>query len=103
MPRRRVELPTTAKLDEAYQDLSREAFAVWLRMAVDPKSVLEHSGVNNLAVRYRYKRRGFFDILRQLRNKGYVRFSTPPRGDPVSVYIVRRPMLVGVDHFVKLS
>lgn len=103
MPKRSVDLPTVARIDEAYCDLTREAFAVWVRMSVDSKKVLEHSGVATLAERYRYKRRGFFDILRQLRNKGYVRFNTPPRGEIVSVFIERRPLLVGADHFVKLS
>jgi len=103
VPQKSVEMPSTAKLDDAYEELTRAAFAVWLRMSADSTVVLQHSGVHNLAKRYGYARRGFFEVLRQLRNKGYVRYNTPPRGESISVTIARRPLLVGVDQFVKLS
>ena len=103
MAKRPVELDDAVRIDEAYDDLTREAFAVWIRMMVDGDVVLHVFGITALALRYNYKKRQFSTILRQLRNKGYVRFATPPRGKPAVIKIAKRPLLVGYNRFVKLS
>lgn len=90
-------------LADAYQDLTREAFAVWVRMMVEPETVLEGTGINKLSKTFQYGRRSFWTILQQLRNKGYIRFATPAPGSPAAIHITKRPMLVGRDHFLKLS
>jgi len=90
------------RLDEAYDALTREAYAVWVRMMLVPSSSLEGAGLAGLARVFRYKERGFREVLRELRNKGYLRVVTPPRpGQKAAIEIVKKPVLVGADRFVR--
>lgn len=102
--RRAADAPAAVKLDAAYDDLTRQAFAVWVRMMVEPESALNGLGVEGLARKFSYKQRAFFEVLRQLRDKGYIRIVSAARpGKPAAILIAKRPLLVGRDHFVKLS
>jgi hypothetical protein len=70
---------------------------------VEPERVLQ-GGVTKLGEKLGYKRRGFYHMLQELRNKGYVRVISHANPHEVSkVIIQRRAMLVGRDHFIKLS
>lgn len=92
-----------ARLDVAYDNLSRQAFAVWLRMAVEPQKSLASDGIAALAKRFRYQRRSFAKVLQQLRNAGFIRYTTPAEvGERASIQIVKKPVLVGTNQFVKL-
>ncbi|GAG41452.1 unnamed protein product, partial [marine sediment metagenome] len=100
----KMSTPEAATIEVGYQALTREAFAVWIRLMVEPENVLESAGLARLAERFNYRERAFKEILRQLRNKGYVRIESPPRpGVPAKLFIQRRVLLVGRDHFIRLS
>lgn len=94
---------SAVKIADAYAELSKEAFSVWIRMAVESDRILA-GGLGRMAETFGYRERGFREILRQLRNAGYIRITTPPHGGiPAPLHISRRPLLVGHDRFVKLS
>lgn len=97
------EPPEGVRLGDAYADLTREAFAVWIRLSIEDEHTLREMGVGKMALVLKYKKRGFYDILCQLRNKGYVRYRTPKLGERGRVHLSKRPMLVGYDQFLKLS
>lgn len=101
--KRLVEVQDAVKLEEAYNDLTREAFAVWIRLMVEPDHVLERAGMWKIAEKCNYGKRQFSNILRQLRNKGYLRYRSTSPGVPVKLHVAKRPMLIGFDRFVKLS
>lgn len=101
MPKGREREWAPVRIADAYQELSKEGFAVWILMAVTSAKVLE-SGLGKMASEFGYKERGFRKVLSELRNKGYVRYVTRTRL-PVPLQIARRPLLAGHDRFVKLS
>lgn len=92
------------RLEVAYDLLTRQAYAVWVRMMVEPEAVLERSGMEQLAERFRYRQRAFYNVVQELRDKGFIRVISPPRlGEPSAVILSKRALLVGRDHFIKLS
>ena len=91
------------RLDEAYDDLTREAYAVWIRLQIVPDHELRRFGLIHLAEKFRYRQRQFGTVMRQLRNKGYVRYQAGLPGVPANIQITKRPLLVGFDRFIKLT
>lgn len=87
---------------DAYNELSRTAFALWIRMCVHPTHELEKLGMYKLAKKFGYTRRTFYEQVQVLRNAGYVRYATT-HGRAAQIRIAKRPMLIGVDQFIKLS
>jgi MarR-like DNA-binding transcriptional regulator SgrR of sgrS sRNA len=72
-------------------------------MAVEPPYRLREEGITKLAQRFKYQRRSFAKVLQQLRNAGYIRYSTPADvGKRAEIELARRPLLIGNDAFVKL-
>lgn len=95
--------PEGVTIQEGYTELTKPAFAVWIRLMIEPERILE-GGVERLGRALGYRRRGFFQVMQELRNKGYVRvIAGPCPRIPSMVKIQRRAMLVGRDHFIKLS
>lgn len=91
------------RIADAYADLPREAFAVWIRLSVmAPKNF--SLGYRKLCSRFGYERHRFAEVIQKLQFKGYVRIERDesPFGR-CTIHIVRRPMLVGADFFLKLS
>lgn len=87
---------------DAYDQLPRITFAVWIRLAVVPQHELETLGIHKLATKLGYSWMPFYNQVQVLRNSGYLRYVY--RGSKTAqIYLVKRPMLIGVDQFIKLS
>jgi transposase len=87
---------------EAYDQLSRTAFALWIRLAVHPAHELETLGMYKLAKKFGYSRRTFYDQIQILRNSGYLRYVSQ-HGRVAKIRLTKKPLLIGVDQFIKLS
>lgn len=87
----------------AYDELSQEAFAVWIRLMVTTEEELR-AGRGSVARLVGYSEGRSNEILRELKNKGYVEFNKGDHpGLPTEIIITRRPIVSGRNRFVKLS
>lgn len=94
---------SSASIEEAYNDLSRNAFAIWIRLMVTPERELE-AGRKALARSFGCSVSAFNRTIRELKLKGYVDLVPQAKaGEPSTIVISKRARLVGRDHFVKLS
>ena len=92
-----------ATIEEAFKELSRRAFAVWIRMMVTPPDKLR--GLARMSKMLGCSSRNLRTVLTELRFKNFielVRLKEGRRGF-LEVKLTRRAMLVGADHFIKLS
>ncbi len=90
-----------ATIEEAYEELTQVAFAVWIRLQVaEPKQLVGRSKIAK-AIGYSVARSD--EILRELKLKGYVKMM--PRGNGRASYLVlhRVPILSGPSGFITLS
>lgn len=91
------------KLDKAYQELTRDAFAVWIRMMIIPEIELKTLGIKKLAKIFKYSRPGLYSILKELQNGGYIRIESAQKtGYTTKIYIERKAMILGGNHFIRL-
>jgi hypothetical protein len=88
-------------IDHAWRDLSRNAFAVWIRLMLEPRRSLS-LGIKPLARRLAVDHKQLSSYLKELRNKGYLRIIKGAHPSPASIVIVRRAMLVGLTQFITL-
>lgn len=93
---------TGITIAEAYDQLPRTAFALWIRMAVHPTHELETLGMYKLSKKFGYTRRPFYDQIQVLRNCGYLRYASE-HGRVANIRLTKKPLLIGVDQFIKLS
>lgn len=90
-------------IEKAYEELSQEAFAVFMRMMVAKPSQLE-KGRNKLAIIFGYSEGRCNVILRELRNKGYIALIKGPYpGTPTKLKLAKRIILSGPTNFIRLS
>ena len=93
----------TASINDAYAELSKAAFAIWIRLMTETNpahlqtkeraaKVLGYSSVNSC------KR-----VLEELVEEGYIEFRNDSKGSGCRLVLVKRALLVGRDHFVRLS
>jgi hypothetical protein len=72
-------------------------------MMLVPAVTLERAGVSGLASTFKYSDSGFYEIIQELQNKGYISTKSPNKpGDVTRIKLVRRAMLIGQDHFIRL-
>ncbi len=79
-------------LAEAYEQLTRAAFAVWIRMSVAERSELR-MGRGKLSRLLGYSRRQGDEVLRELERKGFVAFIPHGPWRRTIVVVVRKPLL----------
>lgn len=91
-----------ATILEASEDLSVYAFKAWIRLmlVLNPDEVL---GIRKIQVAIGYSRKRTFEILHELRRKGYIEWKAEKKGVAIQLVVLRRAMLVGRDNFIKLS
>lgn len=90
-------------IEKAYEELSQEAFAVFMRMMVTKPSQLK-KGRNKLAILLGYSEGRCNVILRELKNKGYITLIKGPYpGTPTTLKLAKRVILSGPSNFIKLS
>lgn len=88
-------------LIDAYNALSQEAFAVWMRLHVAAEDQLKHRGKVAQMIGYSEGRSN--EILRELRFAGYVSCTPGERpGMPTTVILERRCKIPGKTQFVRL-
>lgn len=99
----RPEHDKPATIHEAYDELSQEAFAVWIRLTMATQHQLD-SGRQKVAKILHYSEGRSNTVLRELRNKGYIRLMKGERiGTPTRIEFRRCPLISGRNRFVKLS
>lgn len=91
----------SAGIDEAYRELTRQAFAVWVRLMTIPHEELE-KGQTNLARILGFKFPQKIAPVKELARKGYIK--TIKNGcRPMKIVIIKRLVLKGDDHVIKLG
>jgi predicted transcriptional regulator len=92
--------PTIA---QAYDELSREAFSVWMRLMVMSNNELQ-IGKKNLSKVCNYSLNRFYSIMKELYNKGYVAYVKHKRlGTKHIILLKKRALISGRNSFVILS
>jgi hypothetical protein len=89
-------------LIEAYEELSRPAFAIWIRMAVAEHDDLR-AGRTKLTALLGYSRRQGNELLKELERKGFVTFLPGGRWRKTIVVIARRPLLAAGNFFTRFA
>lgn len=92
-----------ATIIEAYNELSQEAFAIWMRLLVATDTQLRQ-GRKSISSLVGYSEGRSNAILRELKLKGYIRFV---RGDlpgiPTQIEIVRKALISGPAKVIRLG
>jgi len=103
MARRRWPLddePVT--VEEAYEDLTHHAFAVWIRLLAHPKKEIFNR--KKISTMLDYSRQRCNEVLRELYHKSYIHIEPPTKpGQPSKITIVKRCKIVGPTQFLTLS
>lgn len=88
-------------LEEAYKDLSRQTFAVWVRLmvATDEERKL---GRKRLAKLLGYGSQRGGEVFRELKRLGYVEW-IPYVGRPSELVVLRRAKIRARTHFVRVN
>lgn len=89
-------------LAEAYDQLTRGAFAIWIRMAVAERRELR-VGRAKLSLMLGYSRRQGDELLRELERKGFVAFIPHGPWRRTVVVLVRRPLLERGHSFTRFA
>lgn len=90
-------------IEKGYEELSHSAFSVWIRLMMVNDDKLK-SGRLRMAKLLGYSDSRSDCVLRELKNKGYLRLIPGPRnGTPTVVEIRRRASISGRNRFLKLS
>lgn len=89
-------------LADAYEELTRAAFAIWIRMSVAGRGELR-MGRGKLSRMLGYSRRQGDELLRELERKGFVGFIPHGPYRRTVVVILRRPLLEHGHGFARFS
>lgn len=89
-----------SSIADAYDALSRHAFAVWMRLAVASSLELK-GGRTGMADVIGYSGRRANEVLLELERKGFVSFIVNGVYRPTEIVIERRPMICRGDRFVR--
>jgi hypothetical protein len=89
-------------LAEAYDQLTRGAFAIWIRMAVAERRELR-VGRAKLSLMLGYSRRQGDELLRELERKGFVAFLPHGPWRRTVVVLTRRPLLERGHSFTRFA
>lgn len=85
---------------DGYAELTRSAFAVWVRLAVAEDEQL-HAGRGELAKVLGYSRRQCNQLLRELELKGFIAPISDGPWQRTTVVLLRRPMISRGDRFMR--
>lgn len=88
-------------IEEAYNELSRSAFATWLRLHMLSENELK-VGMTKLAKSLGYKYRGFYDVTNELRRKGYIDIEFGKSFKPSAVKLQYRCLISGFHRFITI-
>lgn len=89
-----------ADIGDAYNELSRSAFAVWIKLSVVSDEDL-HGGRQHLSGLCGYSERRFNEVLLELERSGYITFLPNGPYQPTTISISRKPLLKQGDKFTR--
>lgn len=90
------------RIEEAYSELSRNAFAVWMRLVVMEPDQLR--GRYEIARLLGYSPGRSNQVLMELKRKGYISFITHGKPfKPTEIFIERRPLVEARGKFVRVN
>jgi hypothetical protein len=95
--------PGTVTVPEAYEQLSQEAFAVWLRLHHCTDDQLRSGRANVARTVLKISETRANVLLRELRLKGYIEITGDGPPSPSKIALTRRCKIVGRTRFVTLS
>jgi len=96
-----VQVGEPITIEEAYDELTQQAFAVWMRlMTAQPQQLVGRAAIARMV---RYSSSYCDEILRELKHKGYIKFEKAPPGKPSKLIIYRRALLSGPTSFITLT
>lgn len=90
------------ELERAYSELPTAAFAMWIRLMVEPVESL-YRGRLPLAKLLGYSKRQSDTVLRTLERFGYVTFISRGKGHKTQISIQRRCIIGHRDHFIRAN
>ena len=93
-----TERPDGISIEEAFNELSQEAFAIWVRLMTVPQSEMR-LGRKHLSGLLRINRHSMNRYLRELRNNGYIRLVRQP-GLCTEVILTRAVAMSFPNHFI---
>lgn len=85
----------------AYKELKSSAFAVWIRLHLCSDKELAR-GMSKLAEDLGYTYRGLYDVLKELKRKGYIDIEFEKPYQPSIVKLQYRCLLSGFNRFINL-
>ena len=92
-----------ATIEQAYDELSREALCIWMRLMVMSPNELQ-SGKKALSKVCNYSLNRFYSIMKELYNKGYVSYVKHKRlGTKHVILLKKRALISGRNSFINLS
>lgn len=95
-------LENAVSIERAWSDLTKVAFATWIRMhALDGKQL--GVGRKAMAKLLRVSKSQMDKDIQTLERAGYIKTHPIGGGRPTRIELVRRCALAGRDHFIKLS
>ncbi len=90
-------------IEQAYEELTREEFAVWIRMMMLPDEIL-CKGKKHVGKICKYSTNYFYKLMKGLHAKDYITYVKPAiLGKPFTIILRKKAMISGVNHFIKLS
>ena len=96
-----MEDPSTTTIEKAYDDLSQQAFAVWIRLAVTTNKELIDRKTISKVLRYSLSQTNV--VLTELRRKGYIKLESRANPGRRSKFIFRkRTIISGETRFINL-
>lgn len=102
---RKIELPSSTTIEDAFMELSGQAMALWIRLHMVPGSAFA-GGRRALARTLGVPYRTFDRLARELELKAYlrqVRHRHPRPGQPTEFVLQRRAIIAGPNRFVRLD
>jgi hypothetical protein len=93
--------PEYVGLDQAFNDLSRDAFALWLRLHT-VEAVFLRKGCNALAASIGVAPRSLYRWIGELRARRYIRVRSRGRGGKLRIEFRRRALIVTSSAFVAM-
>lgn len=91
-----------ATIEQAYKELSQEAFATWMRFQVATDSQLT-AGRKHVTKMMGLSDGRAYVILKELENKGYIEIYREHIGVPSEIRVLKRALISGPNRIVKLT
>lgn len=89
-------------LIDAYNQLTRKAFAVWIRLSLASPEEL-HAGRTKVALMLGYSKRQGDEVLRELERSGFIAFLPEGPWQRTTIVVARKPLIQRGHGFARFS